>query len=211
MERTSLRPALPWLAATLALGISAIVIGVVRLDALPDPYPVHFTLDGAPDRYAARSLGTVLMPAVLGQLSAMAVFATLLLVRRHGHPRLVTPLAAMGFVVGGGISAISVAQYLSSDAVAPGWGLWLLLVGIALTTGWVVVAAVRAGREAPDDRTGWRLGGLVYANPDDPDVFITKRMGVGVTINFGRPTGWLVMGLLLLPAVVVVVISLRLS
>lgn len=204
-ERVSLRPAVPWLAVTLALGVAAVVIGVLRLDALPDPYPVHFGPAGDPDRFTDRSLGSVLMPAVVGQLTALAVFATPLLVRGTGIQRLVAPLAAMGFVIGGGISLISIAQYVSEDAVPPPWTFWALLAAIVVTTVWVVVVSVRADREAPGDRTGWKWGGLVYADPDNPDVFVPKRVGVGITINFARPMGWLLMALVLLPGILVVI------
>lgn len=204
-ERISLRPAVPWLVVTLALGVAAVVIGVLRLDQLPDPYPVHFGPAGDPDRFTDRSLGAVLMPAVVGQLSGLAVFATLLLMRSQGHRAVVPPLAALGLVLGGGISLISIAQYLSDDAVPPPWTFWALLAAIIVTTIWVVVASVRASRESPDEREGWTLGGLVYANPDDPDVFVTKRTGVGTTVNFGRPLGWVVMGLILLPGILIVV------
>ncbi len=37
----------------------------------------------------------------------------------------------------------------------------------------------------------WKLG-LIYYNPDDPSIFVEKRFGVGVTINFGRPGAWMV-------------------
>lgn len=201
----SLRPALPWLVATLALGVAAVVIGVVRLDQLPDPYPVHFGPAGDPDRFTDRSLGSVLMPAVVGQLSALAVFTTLILIRVRGLQRLVAPLGAMGCVIGGGISAISIAQYFSEDAVPPPWTFWALLAAIIVTTVWVVVASVRAERETPGDRTGWKWGGLIYADPDNPDVFVPKRVGVGTTVNFGRPLGWVVMGLILLPGILIVI------
>ncbi|WP_338747972.1 DUF1648 domain-containing protein [Janibacter alittae] len=204
-ERISLRPAVPWLLGTLALGVAAVIIAVVRLDQLPDPYPVHFGVLGDPDRYTDRSLGSVLMPTLVGQASGLAVFATLLLIRAQGHARLVTPLAALASVVGGGISLTSISQYLTDDAVPPPWTFWALLAGLTATTIWVVIASVRAGRESGDDRAGWRLGGLVYANPDDPDVLVSKRAGVGTTVNLGRPMGWAVLGLLLLPGILVVV------
>lgn len=204
-EPISLRPAVPWLVVSLALGVAAVVTGVVRLDQLPDPYPVHFGLAGDPDRFADRSLGNVLIPAVVGQVAGLAVFATLLLVRAQGHRRLVTPLAALGGVIGGGMALTSIAQYLSDDAVAPPWAFWALLAGITVATVWVVVASVRAGRESTDDREGWMWGGLVYANAEDPDIFVTKHTGVGTTINFGRPLGWLVMAAILLPGIILVV------
>ena len=65
---------------------------------------------------------------------------------------------------------------------------------------------MRVGRARPDDREGWRLGGLVYADPDDPEVFVSKRVGVGVTLNLGRPLGWVVLALVLLPVALVVVL-----
>lgn len=203
-SRSVLRPAMPWLVGMLALGVVAVVTGVVRADQLPDPYPVHFGLAGDPDRFTDRSLGAILMPAVVGQICGMSAFATLLLLKPEQR-RLVTPLSALAFVVGGGIALTSFAQYLSDDAVAPPWAFWALLGAIAVTTVWLVVTAVRAGRESDADHEGWILGGLFYANPDDPDVFVPYRAGTGVTVNFGHARGWLVMGLILLPVIIIVI------
>lgn len=36
----------------------------------------------------------------------------------------------------------------------------------------------------------WKLGQFYY-NPDDPAVFLEKRFGIGWSINFGNPKGWL--------------------
>jgi hypothetical protein len=38
---------------------------------------------------------------------------------------------------------------------------------------------------------GWRLGGVVYFAPEDPAVFVPKRLGIGLTLNFARPAAWL--------------------
>lgn len=188
----------------LVLGVVAVVTGIVRADELPDPYPVHFGMAGDPDRFTDRSLGAILMPAVVGQLCGLSAFASLLLLKEEQR-RLVTPLSALGLVIGGGMALSSLAQYVSDDAVAPAWTFWALLAAIALTTVWLVVASVREGKQSPDDRDGWRLGGLVYANPDDPDVFVPNRVGTGVTVNVGRPMGWVVMGLVLLPGIIIVI------
>src|SRR5258708_3359515 len=54
-----------------------------------------------------------------------------------------------------------------------------------------------------DDARYWY--GFLYYNPDDPDVLIPKRYGIGWTINFGHPAGRLfaiiMLILLLLPLV----------
>jgi len=48
-----------------------------------------------------------------------------------------------------------------------------------------------------DDRF-WKLG-FVYYNPNDPAMFVEKRMGIGWTINFARPAAWMIFaGILLL-------------
>jgi uncharacterized membrane protein len=37
---------------------------------------------------------------------------------------------------------------------------------------------------------GWRAGGLIYYAPEDPAVFVPKKVGIGQTLNFGRPGAW---------------------
>ena len=38
---------------------------------------------------------------------------------------------------------------------------------------------------------GWKLGGAIYYAPGDPTVFVPKKLGIGSTLNFGRPQAWL--------------------
>jgi len=55
---------------------------------------------------------------------------------------------------------------------------------------------VDVDRRGPIDRQDDRywIGGLFYANPKDPAVFVPKRYGLGFgrTLNFGNPWSWLV-------------------
>ena len=44
-----------------------------------------------------------------------------------------------------------------------------------------------------EDDKYWILGGHFYNNPYDPAIFVAKRIGVGYTINIGRPLGKLIM------------------
>ena len=57
--------------------------------------------------------------------------------------------------------------------------------------------------------SGWRFSGLVYYAPEDPALFIPKRMGIGQTLNFARPGAWAVL-LLVLAAPLVLVLGTRL-
>ncbi|MGG1631696.1 DUF1648 domain-containing protein [Rossellomorea sp. NRS-1567] len=55
-----------------------------------------------------------------------------------------------------------------------------------------------------DDDQYWK-GGLFYFNPEDPSIFVEKRFGVGWTLNFARPLGYLI---LVGPLLVIVIITL---
>ncbi|WP_296113816.1 DUF5808 domain-containing protein [uncultured Anaerococcus sp.] len=44
-----------------------------------------------------------------------------------------------------------------------------------------------------EDDKYWLLGSMFYNNPDDPALFVAKRVGVGFTINIGRPAGKLIL------------------
>jgi|GEM_PF-224453 len=55
-----------------------------------------------------------------------------------------------------------------------------------------------------DDDSYWKLGQF-YFNPNDPAAFVEKRFGVGWTINFGHPIGWIILAVII--AVVVVTLA----
>ena len=92
--------------------------------------------------------------------------------------------------------------------------IWGLLIAIVLL---LTLPSPRSRRKAnmPADRplTGdvfrdddrYWFGGIFYNNPDDPAVFVPKRLGLGWTVNFGNPRGKLVLiGTLLLPPVLLI-------
>jgi uncharacterized membrane protein len=57
----------------------------------------------------------------------------------------------------------------------------------------------RFGPVFRDDDRYW-VGGFLYNNPDDPDLLVPKRYGLGWTMNFGHPMGkWIAIGMLVLP------------
>lgn len=73
----------------------------------------------------------------------------------------------------------------------------LILAGVGIlyvTTGQggsrVKLEAAPSVRPPRDDDENWKLG-MFYFNPDDPSLFVEKRMGYGWTINHARPLAWL--------------------
>ena len=63
------------------------------------------------------------------------------------------------------------------------------------------------GPGSRSDSRNW-IAGLIYYNPDDPDLLVPKRLGYGWTINFGHPRGKLflivLIALILLPIVLMI-------
>ncbi len=55
-----------------------------------------------------------------------------------------------------------------------------------------------------DEDQYWK-GGLFYYNPEDPSIFVEKRFGVGWTLNFARPLGYIV---LIGPLIVILIVIL---
>ncbi|MBN8192842.1 DUF1648 domain-containing protein [Bacillus sp. NTK074B] len=55
-----------------------------------------------------------------------------------------------------------------------------------------------------DDDQYWK-GGLIYFNPEDPSIFVEKRFGVGWTLNFARPLGYIV---LIGPLLIILIVTL---
>lgn len=53
-----------------------------------------------------------------------------------------------------------------------------------------------------DEDDHWKLG-IFYYNPDDPAVWIDKRFGIGWTINFARPIGWISIIVILVPLILI--------
>ena len=50
------------------------------------------------------------------------------------------------------------------------------------------------------------IAGLIYFNPGDPKLYVEKRFGGGITVNFARPMAWVLVGLPLFFALVILVV-----
>lgn len=104
------------------------------------------------------------------------------------------------------------------------WGItWLIASSmgfIAFVFGYIIVLSIKYGQGgerynlpgknlSADDGVGeteylgqdderWKLGAF-YFNPDDPSIWIEKRYGIGITVNFGRWESWtVIIGMLFL-------------
>lgn len=52
--------------------------------------------------------------------------------------------------------------------------------------------AAPSGKSNTDQDQYWKLG-IFYFNRHDPALFVEKRFGIGWTVNFARPIGWIIL------------------
>jgi Family of unknown function (DUF5808) len=96
---------------------------------------------------------------------------------------------------------------LSMQTVGPPRELLFVLIGFFVLLAVFSYVAAMKGRphESTPDRC-WKAG-IFYVNPEDPSLFVSKRLGIGYTLNFGNPWSWVVLAIILLAAAVPMVLS----
>jgi uncharacterized membrane protein len=172
-------------------------------DRIPERFPVHFGIDGAPNRWAARTVRGVYGPLMLGGEIAVWLFG-LALAGWYGSrrsdpirkPALVVMLAAEWIVaLLFGVLPLRLATGIAIPIPM------LLLGPLAL----LIPAMAYAIRESnkprdpidPTPNECW-TGGIIYYNPNDAALFVQRRDGIGFTINMGNRWSWAVYGSLFL-------------
>jgi uncharacterized membrane protein len=189
-----------------------------RWSSIPDPMPIHFGINGQPDRWAPKSFEpfSMLLIMLLAINLGIALSAVFILQSRRvqasgeaaqsegaRRSKLIQMLVASLLISNTTLAlvALAMARLLSLGLVL-GVILFATLV-FALYSVWLAnrLATDRAEREAPTDGLSdehWRLG-MFYANADDPAVMVEHRTGIGFTLNFARPQAWLVLAVFLAP------------
>ena len=197
-----------------AILAAAAVYLYLNWDLIPQRLAVHWDVLGAPDRWADRSWEGVYMPLIMGgNLSGLMLLIGLGILRASPRGRVAANAAASAqfrrvilqflvatvWFVALQLAAVSVARVHSQRALGSLPPLLIFLGVIALVSVFLVRiirinrAVVSGGDGTPDEC--WKLG-LFYFNPDDPAIFVEKRLGIGYTCNFGNRTMWLFLGLI---------------
>lgn len=211
----------PWFWEALPLLVIAATAGylIVTYAQAPAIIPIHFGLNGQPNGYAAKSVGTYFI-ALWTQLFLEVLITGLAVLSARGKAqpdaadmrfrrRTLRFLYALKVLVLALLGAIGVvtARAALGQASAVGWlGILSLSVpvlvlvgvlGLALTTG---QGGSRLAGASPVDRTDdryWWLG-AIYHNADDPSILVERRFGYGWTLNFGNRWSQFILLLLVL-------------
>jgi uncharacterized membrane protein len=183
-------------------------------DQLPLQIPIHWGFHG-PDHFMERTA-----TAVYGLIAVDAAVCLFLLAMAWGILNWSRRIYSTGTAAANerrfrrinvqmliALTYYAAAQAWISLAISSSFMPWTPVAFIVVTLTLVVFMAlyivllVRAARSgAPvGDRTPdscWKLG-IFYINPNDPSLWVTKRFGIGYTINFGNRWSWAVMAVAL--------------
>ena len=185
-------------------------------DDIPGRFPVHWGANGLPNGWASRTLMGVYGPLLFGA-GMIAMIAIISYVVSHtarnveqavGKPsarsypqKIAIVNLGIEYFVGAVYAMAGLLPFTGSPGAAPILIFPLIiLAGVIALRGWLRRGhdTVRIHGDGTDD-AGWRLG-LFYYSPEDPALFVEKRIGIGYTLNFARPMAWLfVVMMLLLP------------
>ncbi|MCZ2077337.1 MAG: DUF1648 domain-containing protein [Bryobacteraceae bacterium] len=173
-------------------------------DQIPPRFPVHWGTDGTPNGWSTRSFAGVYGPLLFGAIIVLFILGISVVIswgsRRsalQSTSQLVL-LAVACIVAAGGSLAGLLPIY-----VTPVWG---VMVFNAASFGLIAVAiwfSVRRRGETASEpgevtpESCWHCWGQFYHNPQDPVLFVEKRIGLGWTLNFGNRLSWAVLALML--------------
>lgn len=177
----------------------------------PDRFPVHFNLAGEPDRWAARGFSAVFLLPALAIYLQVWLYLLVREIRRSAQPDvrsytgLMDGVRLLLAVILGGVVLLPLAAvtswmrpYRGAIAVAPLLGAAAMLLLIVHHT-WKSWSRWKdRPREGPAaDPANWRLWGVFYYNPADPESLAPKRYGMGLTFNMASRRAWIHLALLL--------------
>lgn len=202
-----------WLLPLLILAAAAVYLHF-HWEQIPDRFPIHWGIDGTPNRWATRTVRGVYGPLLIGALTCLLLWGTAHFILRAR--RIAFAGQALAHEIrfrAVNLRALLVTEYLMGScmalltvvpSIAPrvlpqaGWlysGIFmifmLVLIGVMLKFGQGGTRLANSGGESgpAGDRTPdecWKFG-ILYVNRDDPAFFVEKRFGIGYTINLGNP------------------------
>jgi len=171
-------------------------------ERLPLRVPTHFDFAGRPNGWTSRSA----MPwLVFGLPIGIWLLSWLMDLAMSSDEALTVKMVAMR--PARGLMTLGVAGLSLAMLLVPLHGLWILWVALGFLflclgvgTWETVLASRRLGSPENNEHYVW---GIFYVNPQDSRIWLPKRIGIGWSLNFGRPAGWLMLVLLLAPLLLI--------
>lgn len=206
-----------WFLSYLAIIAGIIVVGIIRYPALPDQMPMHYNIAGQVDRYAAKSISTILAMPIMQIIMTLVFFGihySILNAKNQSsggdieeelkkNRAFKVIMSKFIFFMGLAvmflfcITQLSMFGIISINVTITAPIVFLVVIFLVIVYLAVKVGqggsrlggrkSLMSGATAEDD-SNWILG-LFYYNRNDPSIFVEKRFGMGYTINFGNSIG----------------------
>jgi len=219
---------------TIGLG----VMTLLTYDQLPERIPMNYNLAGDVTSWEEKTYGTVLiLPAIQLFLVIIFLFINIVIARAKqqvsaGNPKrsikqnitfrrrwsifLYISLLAIIFM----FTFMQIGDYFFNIP-----SIFLITLPMIISFGMIIgvlILAITTGQGGSRVRTSdtlddsvinreddryWKLGQF-YVNREDPALFIEKRFGIGWTLNFARPLGWLsLIGIIVIPFMIIYLLT----
>jgi uncharacterized membrane protein len=161
---------------------------------IPARFAVHWGANGQANEWTTRSVRGVYGPLLFG--AGMMVLMILIALAhyygaRRGPQRVVILKVFLAMVYLLGVNFIGIG-HLPLMRISPLW----FLIPTPLFLVAVLWLSFRAAATDPGDPTPdecWHALDIYY-NPNDPALFVQKRIGFGFTFNFGNRLSWAILG-----------------
>lgn len=227
-RKISYKPILLIYGLCLALIIGGSLYLFLNYENLPDKLIMHTDFSGNVTDIQDKTLTNVFMPSFIS-LGNLALFAMVNYFLIKARPRLsqedpersladntkAKNLWSYYLGINALLMTILFQIGITSFSFGGGDGLVNILTGLTLVTsiGGVIYLGFKVGTDGSrlnnlsytsfeEDDDNWILGSTIYNNPDDPALFVNKRIGVGMTINIARPMGKVILALSLIILIV---------
>jgi uncharacterized membrane protein len=187
------------------LGAAAAYLDI-NWERIPARFPVHWNALGVPNRWSERTTrgiyGILLFATEMCAFLLVMALAGWFGARRSYMRRVMLgTLIAVESMMGLMFALIAVNPVLQLPVAATILPPLALLALIVLITIRRVSESDEVAEPTPEEF--WH-GQMVYYNPDDPALFVEKRVGMGYTLNFGNRWSWA-----LCAALIAIVASIR--
>ncbi len=187
----------PWFLILPFVALAAVALYLqVHWNQLPQPFPVHWGLNNQPDRWANRDWRVVYAPLLIGAYINLVLLA-LAWIFSHESRKTVMRYVAVRFgqFMLYPLTLIFVFVALLPLVNAPVWlalGVMLVSIGGMIYWSYRKINAPSARDEVPEPQSDahWKAG-IFYWNPDDPALFVAKRVGIGYGINYANKWSWI--------------------
>jgi uncharacterized membrane protein len=201
-------------------------------DKVPDRFPVHWGIDGLPDRWTTRSFRSAYMPLSVGFITALLTTVMMFFIRNYTRREAGSVEEAerqtrlrdgtVRIMLFSNYFIAALFSYFGVRPILEGGSRMNLAIFLPLLLGGnvvLVIASIRLGAvssSAPSslqtvfgDHTEdacWKWG-QIYVNRNDPALLVEKRFGIGYTLNFGHWQAWALMALIAAGPLVVIWLS----